>query len=285
MLDTQRKKAKSISPIIKQAFSRSLTATTDLLLLSGRRGLPEMPEQRFSAWLATTRRDVMRAQRLRFEIFSREYGARMHTPFGLDRDKFDKHCRHLLVRDNQNGKLVGYTRILTQEGRRKTGGFYSQSEFEMARITRLPGSVAELGRTCIHPDYRNGAVISVLWARLAQLMLEQDISYLVGCASVALNEGYDLGQICSKVREEYLADENCRVMPRIPVVVPSGSADCRNKVRMPPLLKAYLRMGARVCGEPCLDEDFNCADFFVMLAVDDLPARYVQHFLQPAMQA
>ncbi|MCK5884913.1 MAG: GNAT family N-acetyltransferase, partial [Alcanivorax sp.] len=199
----------------------------------------------------------------------------------LDRDRFDKHCLHLVVRDNQSGEIVGYTRVLPGERLHRTGGFYSSGEFDLSMLRHLDGRVAEIGRTCIHPAHRGGAVITVLWARLAQYMLENDVRYLLGCASIALSEGYNVAAIQRRISERHLSDATLRVQPHLRLERLPGSADDDN-VKMPPLLKAYLRMGARVCGEPCWDPDFNCLDFFVLMAVDDLPARYVQHFLQPA---
>ena len=283
MLAQAAVRIKAFSPHLKQALVKPFTATAGKWrphaggvgpgAVSAVDGGP-----RFSAWFSRSRRDIMRAQRMRYRIFSEEYGANMKAPFGLDRDRFDKHCLHLMVRDNQTGELAGYTRVLTQEGLARTGGFYSAGEFDMSMVARLDGRVAEIGRTCIHPQYRSGAVITVLWSRLAQFMIEEDIRYLIGCASVAFNEGYDLRGIVAQIRDAHMSPVTQRVTPLVPVPrLPLAGAD---KSRMPPLLKAYLRMGARVCGEPCWDPDFNCLDFFVLLEVDRLPARYVQHFLQ-----
>lgn len=236
---------------------------------------------RFSAYFTRSRREILKIQRLRFRIFSAEYGARFHAPFGLDRDRFDRHCLHLVVRDNRSGELVGYTRVLPGERSHRTGGYYSAGEFHLSLLDDLDGPVAEIGRTCIDARYRGGAVITVLWARLAQYMLENQVRYLIGCASVAVNEGYDLAAIDQRIREQHLAPVTRRAIPRVRLeTLPGDALACTP--RMPPLLKAYLRMGAQVCGEPCWDGDFNCLDYFILMAVDRLPQRYVQHFLQPA---
>ncbi|MBL7251634.1 GNAT family N-acetyltransferase [Alloalcanivorax sp. C16-2] len=234
---------------------------------------------RFSAYFTRSRREILKVQRLRYRIFSQEYGASFSAPFGLDRDRFDRHCLHLVVRDNRTGELVGYTRVLPGDRVARTGGFYSASEFHMPLVDTLSGGVAEIGRTCIHPDHRGGAVITVLWARLARYMLENEVRYLIGCASIALGEDYNVAAIDQRIREDHLAPAGLRVTPRCRLAPMPGDAVAA-KVRMPPLLKAYLRMGARVCGEPCWDPAFNCLDYFILMEVDRLPARYVQHFLQ-----
>ena len=234
---------------------------------------------RFSAYFTRSRREILKVQRLRYRIFSQEYGASFSAPFGLDRDRFDRHCLHLVVRDNRTGELVGYTRVLPGDRVARTGGFYSAGEFHMPLVDTLNGGVAEIGRTCIHPDHRGGAVITVLWARLARYMLENDVRYLIGCASIALGEDYNVAAIDQRIREQHLAPEGQRVMPRCRLTPVPGDSEA-TKVKMPPLLKAYLRMGAQVCGEPCWDPAFNCLDYFILMEVDRLPARYVQHFLQ-----
>ncbi len=126
-------------------------------------------------------------------------------------------------------------------------------------------------------------MITVLWARLAQYMLENDIRYLLGCASIALGEGYNVAAIQQRINERHLSAEAHRVVPHLKLDRLPGDAS-ETGCKMPPLLKAYVRMGARICGEPCWDPDFNCLDFFVLMNVDDLPARYVQHFMQPGVQ-
>lgn len=265
---------------INSALVRPFVATAEKFRLQGKDALTAGTAARFVAEFTRSRRDIIRAQRLRYRIFSEEYGASFRAPFGLDRDSFDKHCLHLVVRDTHNGELVGYTRVLTAEAATRAGGYYSAGEFDLAMLGKLSGRVAEIGRTCIHPEHRSGAVITVLWSRLAQFMIEDRIDHLIGCASVALGEGYDVGAIVGRIRERHLSEPMLRVVPRLPLQQLStveGGSD-----RMPALLKAYLRMGARVCGEPCWDPEFNCIDFFVLLSLDDLPARYVQHFLQPA---
>ncbi|MCK0538251.1 GNAT family N-acetyltransferase [Alcanivorax quisquiliarum] len=291
MLAQTAVKIKAFTPQIRQALAKPFTATADRFRPQGEeaasakamRAAGEKETARFTAWFSRSRREIMRAQRLRYRVFSEEYGANIKAPFGLDRDRFDKHCLHLMVRDNHTGELVGYTRILTQCRLEKTGGFYSAGEFELGMVAQLNGRVAEIGRTCIHRDYRGGAVITVLWARLAQFMLEENIQYLIGCASLALGEGYDVAGITAQIRDSHFSASHQRVTPKRPApplpAAAEGSEE-RNK-RMPPLLKAYLRMGAEICGEPCWDPEFNCLDFFVLMAVDRLPARYVQHFMQP----
>ncbi|MDF1781748.1 MAG: GNAT family N-acetyltransferase [Alcanivoracaceae bacterium] len=277
MLATAADKIKAIN----SALAKPFLATAEMFKLQGRDLASPESTSRFTATFTRSRREIVKAQRLRYRVFSEEYGATINSPFGLDRDRFDKHCLHLIVRDNESGEVVGYTRILPQEKILRTGGFYSAEEFELTMLSSLQGRVAELGRTCIHPEYRNGAVITVMWSRVAQYMVQENIQYLIGCASVALSEGYDVSAIVERIRQQHLTPADRRVIPKLPLNDLQAVDDAGSAVRMPPLLKAYLRMGSQVCGEPCWDPDFNCLDFFILMSLDNLPRRYVQHFLQP----
>jgi putative hemolysin len=264
-----------------QVLAWPLVATAEKMRLPAKTPATAARAGRFHAYFTRSRREILAVQRLRYRIFSEEYGASMNAPLGLDRDRFDRHCLHLVVRDMETDEIVGYTRVLPDSRIRRTGGFYSADEFDLTMVSRLPGRVAELGRTCIDARYRSGAVISVLWARLARYMLEEDVRYLIGCASVSFSEGYDVAAIARDIRERHLSDADQRVRPLLPAPLSAEAAEQAARTRMPPLLKAYLRMGARVCGEPCWDPDFNCLDFFILMSVDRLPRRYIQHFMQP----
>jgi len=234
--------------------------------------------------LATTVADIVACQRLRYEIFAQEMGASLPTAhLGLDKDGFDEVCDHLLVEDVVTGQILACTRILTDVVAREVGGYYySDHEFDLTRIRRLQGRVMEIGRTCVHQDYRNGATISVLWSGLAEYMLTHGFDYLMGCASVSVADGGVQAAAIHQhlIEHDLLAEASCRVLPRKPMSLPTSST--QEAFSWPPLLKAYLRLGAKVCGDPCLDSDFDVADFFILLDVKDLSPRYVRHFLQRA---
>ena len=240
------------------------------------------PRNELAVELAASPEDVLALQRLRYEVFGVEMGARLESEAeGIDRDHFDAYCHHLLVRDHATGRIVGGTRILTDAQARVAGGFYSEGEFDLTTLLPLPGRVMEIGRTCIHPAYRHGGAISVLWSGLARFMIMNRFDYMMGCASIGMADGgYQAHALMARVREKYLAPEEMRVTPRLPL--PALSGDGEIKPHVPPLLKAYLRLGVYVCGEPCWDPDFNVADIFVLLDVNRLDARYERHFVQRA---
>lgn len=241
-------------------------------VLNARRSVP------LTVSLAASASDVIESQGLRYDVFAREAGARLHnTIAGIDHDRFDPHCEHVLVRDAETGMVVASTRILTCEQAAHTGGFYSASEFDIAAILRMPGRFMEIGRTCVHADYRGGAAITMLWKGISQFLESRGYDYLIGCASIGLQDGGMQAQaVMQRLRQRHMVPDERRVTPLLPY--PPRPVDTSLAPQLPPLLKAYLRLGALIGGEPFWDRDFNVADVFVLLGVDRLDARYARHF-------
>lgn len=250
-----------------------------------RMNVSDTSESRYRVQLAQTADEVLQSQRLRRAVFVDELGAKAEVNAeGGEFDHYDTFCRHLLVTDQQSGALVASTRLLTGEQAKLAGGFYSANEFDLSMLRHLHGEVVEIGRTCVHAEHRNGATIGVLWQGLAAFMERYHITHLFGSASIPMFDGgIAAHSIMQDLRANHLADEPLRVAPRrpLPAIDP---LHVLGKTRMPPLLKAYMRLGAQICGEPCWDPDFNCADIFILLDVSKLQARYHRHFVQRNMQ-
>jgi len=230
--------------------------------------------------LATSESEILAAQKLRYRVFAEEMGARLptRTP-GVDRDMFDPHCHHLLVRDEENGKIVGTYRILPPEAARLMRSYYSESEFDLTRLQHLRPRMVEVGRSCIDADYRSGAVIALLWSGLARYMMENRHDYLIGCASIGMVDGgHNAANIYAGLGRECLAPSEYRVFPRCPL--PLDRLTTGDKAELPPLIKGYLRAGALVCGEPAWDPDFNTADLLMMLPMSRVADRYARHFME-----
>lgn len=237
----------------------------------------ERPQLAYS--FARTPDEVAEAQRLRYKVFAEEMGARLNGHDGLDKDGFDAFCDHLLVRNTQSGEVVGTYRIMDPYMAAEAGGYYSSGEFDLTRLMHLAPSMVEVGRSCVHPDYRNGATIGLLWAGLAKYMQTNNYEYLIGCASVGMADGgYQAASLYREIREKYLSPIEYRVFPRCPLPLDALSPDV--PANCPPLLKGYLRLGAYICGEPHWDPDFNTADLLVMLPVARMNKRYMEHFMK-----
>jgi len=234
--------------------------------------------------LARSPADLHAAQRLRYQVFAEEMGARLHgAANGLDQDEFDLYCDHLLVRDCVSGDVVGTYRILPPHRREQIGRLYSAAEFDLTQLDDLRHSLIEVGRSCVHPDHRTGAAILLLWAGLAQYMRRGQYRHLIGCASASLADG---GSQAAGLRDKlqgYLSDPAHRVSPHLPF--PHERLARPGSIEMPPLIKGYLRLGAKVCGEPAWDTDFNTADFLIWLSLENLQPRYARHFDLLAAQA
>lgn len=240
---------------------------------------PQKPQTRLKVELAISEADIRASQRLRFQIFADEMGAQLPSSAEkLDKDRYDPYCQHLLVKDTLSGEVVGSTRILTEHQAKKAGGFYSESEFDLSTMFPLQGHSMEIGRTCIHPRYRKGRTLTLLWAALAKYMDQHQVDYLFGCASIPMQDGgYVAHSIMEDLRSKHMSDEAYRVSPTL--ALPEVNELPAHIVSMPPLLKAYLRLGLKVCGEACWDPDFNVADVFVLLDRSLIDPRYVRHYM------
>ncbi len=223
---------------------------------------------------------ILAAQRLRYRIFAEELGANLSDAgSGLDRDDYDPFCRHLIVRDLASGDVVASTRLLTDDAATAAGGYYSQGEFELGTVLANRGRFVEVGRTCVDARYRNGAVIATLWQGIGQIVNTHRIDYLFGCASVPLapNPLYAHAVLRRLLARHHAADE-CRVSPHRPLP-PAPQLPAEIAPRMPPLLRAYVSLGAKACGEACWDPAFNVADVFMLLNLRELDAGYGRHFV------
>ncbi len=218
------------------------------------------------------------AQALRYRVFSAEFDAKLNgAELGLDMDDYDIHCRHIGVRDLESGQLVATTRLLDHQAAAGLGRYYSEEEFALHGLAGLEGPVLEIGRTCVDSAYRNGATIAVLWGELAEVLNEGGYRYLMGCASISMQDGgIQAHAVMQRLRERYLCTEHLRAEPKHPL--PQLDLPSNVIAEMPPLLKAYMRLGAQICGEPCWDKDFQVADVFILLKRDELCPRYARHF-------
>lgn len=234
--------------------------------------------------LARSASDLEDVQRLRYAVFAEEMGAKLaESSPGLDQDEFDLYCDHLMVRDKDSDMVVGTYRILPPHRREEIGRLYSSSEFDLSRLVHLQPSLIEVGRSCVHPDHRTGAAILLLWAGLAQYMRKGQYQHLIGCASAPLGDGGMQAAALRDKLQDYLCDPEYRVFPHLPF--PHEKLSRPASVEMPPLIKGYLRLGAKVCGEPAWDPDFNSADFLIWLNLENLQTRYARHFDLLASQA
>jgi len=232
--------------------------------------------------IADAPEDVLAALRLRYRVFGEEMRARLpDAHLGLDRDRFDERCSHLIVRDRDTGQVVGTYRLLDGRGAELAGGFYAETEFDLSRVRAQGTRLVEVGRACIDPDYRTGATIATLLAALTTHVVERGYEHVIGCASIPIaGDPAGAAGLCRRLLDAHGASPEWRVAPYRPFAVRSITP--RPESPIPPLLKAYLRMGASVGGEPAWDADFDTADLFIVLPIAKLTTRYARRFLRAA---
>jgi putative hemolysin len=227
--------------------------------------------------------EVEAAQRLRWRVFVQEMGARLRSRSpGIDCDLFDAHCEHLLVRlretDAAPARVVGTYRVLTPAAARLIGGLYAETEFDLVRLKPLRPRLAELGRSCVDPDFRSGPVIMMLWSALAAFMQRNALDLMIGCASVPMRDGgHFAASLWHRLSAGHLATPDLQVRPRLPLPVDELRADL--PAEPPPLIRGYLRCGAKLLGAPAWDPDFGTADLPMMLRMGDLPEAWRLRFM------
>jgi putative hemolysin len=229
--------------------------------------------------LAESADEVRDALQLRYAVFAEELGAQLADGIatGIDRDRFDAHCDHLVVRCG--AAVVGTYRILPPEGRRRAGGWYCADEFDVAALAPFADQTIEVGRACVHPAFRSGRAISLLWTGLLRYVLRRGGRYVIGCASLGTEDGGHLAaSICRRLLQDHRAPAPWRVTPHRAFVL-EGWKEIAD-AQPPGLLKGYLHLGAVVCGAPAWDPAFNTADLLLMLPVDGINNRYVERLLR-----
>lgn len=236
----------------------------------------------YTVALARSEAEVREAQRLRYKVFVEELGAHIQSRVpNHDIDLYDPFCEHLIVRESHADRIVGTYRILSPDAARRVGSYYSENEFYINRLQNLRSRMVEVGRSCIHPDYRSGAVITLLWAGLAEYMVSNNYEYLMGCASIGMADGgHNAANLFAQMDAAHMAPAEYRAFPQHSL--PFERLANGQPALVPPLIKGYLRVGAWVCGEPAWDPDFNTADLLMLLPMSRMNPRYMRHFIKPA---
>jgi len=234
---------------------------------------------------ADNAQELYDALKLRHEIFIEEL-LHKKKKSGMDIDHFDRKCDHLLIIDKRNNKLIGTYRMQSSLHTKK---WYTATEFHMKHIRKLPGNKLELGRACVHPDYRNGVTISLLWEGIHAYMLASDTRYMFGCSSIKTMDKEEIKHIYYYLKQQnHITDEH-KVRPRGKFNVHGLRRHLRKHPhshgvvesievlqKIPSLLQSYLKAGAKVCGSPAIDKSFRCIDFLTLLDVADMGEKYLR---------
>jgi putative hemolysin len=247
----------------------------------------EITEGRYVVRFARTPEEIDAALRLRFSVFNLELNEGLDSSFLTERDEdeFDSTCHHLIVVEKETNAVVGTYRLRTLEMAKTANGFYSSGEF---RIEDLPSEVLanslEIGRSCIAREHRNTRVLFLLWKGLALYATKMRKRYLFGCCSLFTLDCSEGKRAADKLREMNALHPEIRVDAR-------ETCQCRpedfltpnvtESTDLPKLFSTYLRIGAKVCGEPAIDRQFKTIDFFVLFDIETIEERYYQMFFSP----
>jgi putative hemolysin len=234
--------------------------------------------QRFGCFTTYSPALLREAQHLRYRVFADASSLHVHGGKELlECDDFDSFCEHLIVYDFIAKQVVGYARLLNEMQANLAGGFHAQTQFDLDSIFAMPGRFLEVGRICTDPAYRGGAVLSALWRGLARYVAEGSYNYLLGCISIPSGPGgFAVESLYGNFGRKNFAPPRIKVTPAIPV--PAAMRCERGACSMPAQLKAYLRLGALVCGEPCWDRDGNVMEVFILLPLERIKDSYGKYY-------
>lgn len=236
-------------------------------------------ERKLETRIATDRRGLEEALRLRRLVLAQLEG----LP-GLahhEEDPFDVYGEHLVVRDREARSVVGTCRLLGPRAAHRAGGYRAEREFDLSQLDVLRERMVEVGWACIHPDYPTPAIMTMLWSGVSRYLVENGHDHLFATAGVAASDGgHGAAAIYRAVCERAPGPDDLRVFPRrrLPWEV-LGMAD---RAALPGELKAYLNLGAWVCGEPAVDCDYRWASLPVLLPLTRMRGRHARHFLARA---
>lgn len=237
--------------------------------------------------LAENEAELIEAKKLRKFIFFDEPNGRTEPTGEIDEDEFDDICEHFLVVDGaDNDRIVGTYRLLRHDGKRKVEKFYTESEFDISKLKSSNKKLLELGRSCIHPQYRDGKVIQLLWKGIGAFIAHHKLDYLFGCASF---QGTDVGiyqDSISYLMHNHIAPEDVRPVALESVRVNAEILD-KDKIDrkkaftdLPTLLKGYIRAGCMVGEGAILDNFCKTIDVCIVMDTSRMAAKYSKHFVE-----
>lgn len=259
----------------------------------GAGGFGELHSGHLGVRIASSAAEIAAAQALRYEVFYAERGAQADAATassGRDADPFDAVADHLVVVDHAGEgegrpeKVVATYRLIRRAAAERLGRFYSADEYDISALLRVPGQVMELGRSCVHPQYRSRAAMQLLWRGIAAYVFLHHIDVMFGCASLPGTDPEALAVELTYLYHYHLAPPAIR-----PRALPNRYVDMRRRdpesinprraiALLPPLIKGYLRLGGFVGDGAVVDRQFNTTDVAVVVQTDLVTEKYYRHF-------
>jgi putative hemolysin len=234
----------------------------------------------YVARLAVTEAERLAAYRLRFVVFNLEMNEGLESSYadGYDTDRYDDVCDHLIVEEAATSKIVGTYRIQMGDVAARNFGYYSEQEFCFAPYEAMRGQIVELGRACINREHRSQEVLHLLWRGIARYALANGGRYMMGCCSLT-SQDPEMGHAVYHSLKGYLVEPELVTGPTAAFRMPEAVGPIE-EMRAPKLLRAYLTIGAKICGAPAIDREFKTIDFLTLLDLQTLHPRMAARFLE-----
>lgn len=233
---------------------------------------------KYSVGMANTAQEIDELHKLRYEIFNIELdeGIKENETIQRDIDKFDSNCDHLIVKDKASNRIIGTYRIHPSWKIHKEG-FYTSTEFNISKLKLEKGRNIEVGRACIHPEHRGNMIIAILWMALRQYCIENKVDALFGVASIPKCEIEELTSLykCLLDKGHLINDGTVTPLPEQRAELVANPPETFRKELLGSLIKGYLKIGAKLIGEPVFDPIFGCYDFFVLLEMKNANWDYI----------
>ena len=230
---------------------------------------------RYQVRFASTPDELDRVQKLRFEIFNLELNEGQESSYatGRDRDEYDQWMHHLYILERDSHRVVGTYRLQCLRQAKMNKGFYTDDEFELTSYApAIPRSGVEIGRACVHSDYRSSHVLRLLWKGIAMYLDYFDKRYLFGCTSLPTTSKLKASCATEMLQKKNHFHDQILIPVRDPYRFELPCYDDEEvKVDIPRLLLVYLRYGAKVCSLPALDCNFQTIDFLTIFDLENLP--------------
>ena len=233
----------------------------------------------FRVSLAQTTQDVRACQRLRYLVFNCELGEGLADSerSGLDSDRFDRICDHLMVSDARTEQLIGTYRLQTGSRAARNLGYYSEELFDLRPLESIRSQILEVGRACVRQDYRNTTALFLLWKGIASYAELCKARYLIGCSSISSQKEEEGVVLYEALCDKYIAEPGLRTEPH-PHSRCKGNGGETAPPHVPRLFRAYLEISARLCGPPAIDREFKTIDFLTLLDLHAIPQRVRSRF-------
>jgi putative hemolysin len=253
--------------------------------------LPLLKSNSLEVRLAQSEEDIIAAQRLRYEVFFEECGAQPDETVALlkqDISPIDDYCDVLLVIDHAHNKIVGTYRFMLREAAHEYGEYYTASEFDISKIIAYPGQIMELGRSCVHKDYRTKPTMQLLWRGIGAYIELNQVALCFGCASFIGVDMSQYRQALAYLYHYHLAPSELRART-LPIyyqdmnLIPKDEINQKEALKqLPPLIKGYLRLGGFIGDGAFVDHQFNSIDVCIIVKTQTVTKRYSERYTTPS---